>query len=308
MKFNKLMFAALTLGALAFVACDKKEGNNPIVPTPQPGDSTVVPVEEEIPEVDAPAAGYVTFVISIPEGSECNGVAFKGTLDGSNWVSANQYLDENGPASAAECIKFEAIDGSKKWFKATYKLGAEPWGEDAIAMAGKICLIYTDDGSWEGQAKEWEFIEDYSTADHSTSSDGNIQVHTSGLVYVKVAKWNKSECAEVVLKDRHVVLVVPTNDCGSEVPSIVGSFNSWNATEIAMTPVAGKEGQYEATVKADASDEFKFAGSVSGWENEIRVFIPEEDTWADKNPNIAFGDEVEFLIDYSTGKWKACAE
>lgn len=267
---------------------------------PEPG--------EEIPEVEAPAEGFVTLVIQIPAGSECNGIAFKGTIDGSAWTGANQYLSENGPAAPDACIKFEAIKDSKEWFKATYKLGAEAWGEDGIRLAGKICLIYADDGSWEGQAKEWAFNEEYSTADYSMSGDGNVQVHTTGLVYVKVDKWNKSECAEVVIKDRHVVLTVPTDDCGFEVPSIVGSFNGWNATEIAMTPVAGQEGKYEATVKADAADEFKFAGSVSGWENEIRVYNPEEDVYADNNPNIPFGDEVEFNIDYSTGKWKACSE
>lgn len=267
---------------------------------PEPGD--------EIPEVAAPADGFVTLVIQIPAGSECNGVAFKGTVDGSSWTGADQYLNEDGPAAAAACIKFEAINGSKEWFKATYKLGAEAWGEDGIRLAGKICLIYSNDGSWEGQAKEWAYIEDYCTADYSISGDGNIQVHSSGLVYVKVDKWNKSECAEVVMKNRHVVLVVPTNDCGFEVPSIVGSFNSWNATEIAMTPVAGAEGKYEATVSADAADEFKFAGSVSGWDNEIQVYDAENDEYKDNNPNIPFGDETEFLIDYSTGKWKACAE
>lgn len=306
MKFNKMMFAAIAFGALTLVACEKKP--DVIVP-PTPGtDTTTVEPEVEIPEVDAPADGYVTFVIQVPAGSECNGIAFKGTLNGSAWVGANEYLGEEGPASKDACIKFEAIDGSKEWFKATYKLGAEPWGDDAIRMAGKLCLIYTDDSSWEGQAKEWEYNEEYSTADHSISGDGNIQVHATGLVYVKVAKWNKSECAEVVLKQRHVVLVVPTNDCGFEVPSIVGSFNSWNATEIAMTPVAGEEGKYEATVTADAADEFKFAGSVSGWDNEIRAYDKESDELKDNNPNIAFGEETEFLIDYSDGKWKACAE
>lgn len=305
MKFNKLMFAALTLGALALVACKKDGGNTPVPPTPTP-DPDPQPVVE-IPEVDAPADGYVTLVINIPANTECNGIAFKGTLDGSAWTGANEYLNEEGPADKDHCIKFEAIADYKNWYKATYKLGAEAWNE-GILMAGKICLIYTDDGSWEGQAVDWEYIEDFSTADHSISGDGNIQIHATGLVYVNIPKWNKSECAEVIIKDRHVVLTVPSDDCGFEVPSIVGSFNSWNATEIAMTPVAGQAGKYEATVQADASDQFKFAGSVSGWDNEIRVYLPDEGIWADNNPNISFGDEVEFNIDYSTGTWKACSE
>ena len=311
MKLNKMMIAALAFSAMALVACKKNGSDEPVVPPTPSQDTTQVkpdpdPEGEETPEVTPPAAGSVSFVINIPAGSECNGVALKGTVDGASWTGADQYLGENGPADPANCIKFQSIQGSKEWFYATFKLGAEAFGDDANLLAGKICLIYSGDGSWEGQAKEWEFIEDYCTADHSISGDGNIQIHGAGLCYVQVKSWNKSECAEVVMKDRHVVLIVPEDECGFEVPSIVGSFNSWNATEIPMTLVEGRK--YEATVSADASDEFKFAGSVSGWDNEIRVYDAENDELKDNNPNIQFGDETEFLLDYSTGKWKACEE
>lgn len=310
MKFNKMMVAAVAFAALAMVACKNNPDDGPIVVPCDTCNVDPQPIEEEIPEVAAPADGYVTFVISIPENSECNGIAFKGTRNGS-WADCsgeNTYIGEDAENVGPDaCIKFEKIADTKNWFKATYKLGAEAWGEDAVRLAGKICLIYANDGSWEGQAKEWEFNEEYSTADYSTSGDGNIQVHSSGLVYVAIAKWNKSECAEVVMKERHVVLTVPTNDCGFEVPSIVGSFNSWNATEIAMTPVAGQEGKYEATVNADAADEFKFAGSVSGWDNEPWAYNADEDKYAGL-ANITFGEETEFEIDLSTGKWKACPE
>lgn len=306
MKFNKMMFAAIAFGALTLVACEKKP--DVIVP-PTPGtDTTTVEPEVEIPEVDAPADGYVTLVIEIPANSECNGIAFKGTRNGT-WADCsgeNTYVGENAENVGPDaCIKFEKIEGN--WYKATYKLADEAWGDAGVRLAGKICLIYTNDGSWEGQAKEMSLNDEYTTADCNYQGD-NLEIMGSGLVYAHIAKWNKSECAEVVLKQRHVVLVVPTNDCGFEVPSIVGSFNSWNATEIAMTPVAGEEGKYEATVTADAADEFKFAGSVSGWDNEIRAYDKESDELKDNNPNIAFGEETEFLIDYSDGKWKACAE
>ena len=266
---------------------------------------------DEYPEIEAPEEGYVTFVINIPVGSECNGIAFKGTRNGSwsDCSGANTYIGENAENVGPDaCIKFEAIPDYDGWFVATYKLGTEAWGDDGILFAGKICLIYKDDSSWEGQAKEWEYIEDYCTADLSISGDGNIQVLSSGLAYVSISAWNKSECAEVVMKDRHVVLIVPTDDCGFEIPSIVGSFNSWDATAIPMTLVAGETNKYEATVSADASDEFKFAGSVSGWANEIRAYDAENDELKDNNPNIPFGDQTEFLVDYSTGKWKACDE
>lgn len=302
MKKLSFMLVAVAAVAFSFTAC-KGGGNDPIVgPITCDTCSQVDPEPEpaEIPEVAAPEDGYVTIVLQIPAGSECNGIALKGTYDNAAWSGADTYLGEDGSVGPDACIKFEAIDGSKEWFKATYKLGAEGF------IYCKICLIYAGDGSWEGQAKEMSIIEDYTTAEHNYAGD-NLEILGSGLLYVNVAKWNKSECAEVVMKERHVVLIVPTNDCGFEVPSIVGSFNSWNATEFPMTAI--EEGvKYEATVTADASDEFKFAGSVSGWDNEIRVYDAALDELKDNNPNIAFGDATEFELDYSTGKWKACAE
>lgn len=295
----------MAIATIALVGC--KKNNDPVTPViPGGGGGEDDPQEEVIPEVDAPAAGYVTFVIEIPKGTECNGVAFKGTTDNSAWTSANEYLDAEGkPASAANCVKFEKIDGN--WYKATYKLGAEAWGESdthpATYLAGKLCLIYTDDSSWEGQAVDWSYVEDYCTADCGIAGDGNVEVYATGLVYVKVGGWNKSECVVEELVARHVVLIVPTLECSFEQPTIVGSFNGWDPTAIPMTAI--EEGvKYEATVEAYASDKFKFA-TITGWDNQIQVLV--DDVWND-NGDIAFGNDTEFTIDYSAGKFKLCEE
>ncbi len=265
--------------------------------TPQP------PIGGDVPEVASPAAGYVTFVIQIPEGSECNGIAFKGSIDGMSWTAADRYLGENGPAALDASIRFEAIDGSKEWFKATYKLGETDFFDDRVRLAGKLCLIYTNDGSWEGQASEWEYIEEYCTADCSISNDGNIQIHSSGLCYIKVGGWYRSECRVPEMADRHIVLVVPRDDCGFEVPTVVGSFNSWNPTEYPMTLVEGRT--YEITINVDAIEVFKFAGSVSGWDARPMFHNSEEDTFIDL-PNTRFGSDTEFYYDFSNGRWSSC--
>lgn len=307
MKFNKMMFAALAFSAMALVAC-KKGNDDPVVPpTPDP-DTTQVdpPAEEEIPEVTPPAAGNVTFVIQIPENSECNGVAFKGTLDGAAWTGANQYLGENGPASADDCIKFEAIDGSKKWFKATYKLGAEAWGDDAILLAGKICLIYTDDGSWQGQAVNWEYNEEYTTADVSTSGDGNIQVHGSGLVYVKVGGWQTSEC--VAPSDYKITVLVPAFCDGEFDIELIGSFCGWSDdATVALVKVEGQK--YQATINATPNAEWKVRGK-GGWDKEIQGYVEAEDKWVGVANNV-LGEDKEVTMDYSDAekyRWNVCGD
>ncbi len=181
MKANKLMLAAMLIAGLtmAFNTSCKKKDKDPVV---IPEDTSKVDPEPEpepvaIPEVAAPEEGFVTMVINIPAGVECNGIAFKGTMDGAAWTGADQYIGLEGPAAPDACVKFEKINDT--WFKATFKVGETPWGEN-IYLAGKICLIYSNDGSWEGQAVDWDYNEDYSTVEHSISGDGNIQVNEVG--------------------------------------------------------------------------------------------------------------------------------
>lgn len=306
MKFNKLMFAALTLGALALVACKKNGGNTPVPPTPTP-DPDPQPVVE-IPEVDAPADGYVTLVINIPANTECNGIAFKGTLNGSTWTGANEYLNEEGPADKDHCIKFEAIADYKNWYKATYKLGAEAWNEGTL-MAGKICLIYTNDGSWEGQFVNWSVNEEYSTADNGKSGDGNIEIYGSGLVYVMVGGWQGSECATP--EDYNITVIVPAF-CDDEFPiELIGSFCGWaDDKTVALNKVEGNK--YTATITATENAEWKVRG-VGGWDKEIQYFDEEEEDptkqWKGV-PNNVLGKDLNVTVDYSNPdkyRWNVCA-
>lgn len=313
MKFNKFMFAALTLGAMAFAACDPQGGGGEIDPKPHGGGGDDESVVEEVPEVPAPAAGHVTLVINIPEGSECNGVAFKGTLNGSTWTGANEYLGEDGPASAAACIKFEKIADTKSWFKATYKLGAEPWGDANCVMAGKLCLIYTDDSSWEGQAVNWSINDEFSTADNGRSNDGNIELYGGGLLYVNVGGWQKSEC--LIPEDYNITVIVPAF-CDEEFAiELVGSFEGWGSEPVALSKVEGNK--FKATIKANANAEWKVRGQ-GGWDKEIQIYRAEDDpatadfdetdTWGGV-PNNVLGEEKNVTVDYSDPakyRWNVC--
>ena len=314
MKANKLMLAAMLVAGLtmAFNTSCKKKDKDPVV---VPVDTTKVDPEPEpepqaeIPEVADPEEGFVTMVINVPAGSECNGIAFKGTMDGSNWTQADQYLSNDGPAAPDACIKFEKINDT--WFKATFKLGEAAWG-DGIYLAGKICLIYSGDGSWEGQAVDWEFNEDYSTIDHSISSDGNVQVNgTQGKLYITIDHFQFSECKEKVYHDYKISIKVPAW-CADEVElELIGDFNSWSDEgTIALV----KEGDaYVATVNAWEESGLK-ARQVGTWANEVtlvgQTFTDDEGKiHAQGVDNISLGEEVEVVVDYTDPEvyaWTVC--
>lgn len=306
MKANKLMIAALFMGALAMASCSKKESEDPIVPV-NPGTNT-----DEAPEVDKPADGYVTIVINIPAGSECNGIAVKGTIIGEDgtWTGADQYLAADGSvADAAGAAKFEKIEGN--WWKTTIKLGAgyaatDEAGNDVTNyLAGKICLIYKGDGSWDGQASDWEFLDD-SNIQYSKSNDGNLQVNgTQGVLYIKVNAWNKSECVTITYVDVTFTMKpqIPVTDDG--VVYIVGDAfeQSWVPDAYPMT----KDGDsWKVTLKANVGGEYKYV--VNGtWDND-QMAAPEEGQTCSKGaPNIklegtSVNDEVYGFLNFGVSE------
>lgn len=256
------------------------------------------------PEIAKPADGFVTIVLNIPAGSECHGVAFKGTVDGAAWSGADTYLNADGTGSSADnYAKFEAIAGYPNWYKATYKLGTTPWGDNAdILMAGKICLVYSGDGSWQGQASKWEVNEEYTGAAWSKSDDGNLQVNGSGVVYVDVEEWQMSECADNI--DYEISVTVPAGAPAAGV-EIIGSFDDWAGTP--MTKV--DDTHYTAKISAQASAEFKFR-EAGTWDNEIEWYNAEEDAWKGLD-NMKFADKADaqnkINLDYSDAtkfRWK----
>ena len=305
---KKFFLAFMAVATIAMVGCKKNNDPVPTPPTPPtPGQDTGVVVD--IPEIDAPEEGYVTFVISIPKGTECNGIAFKGTVDGAAWTGANQYLGEDGPADVDNCIVFEEIEGFDGWFTATYKLGAEPWG-DGTLLAGKICLIYTDDGSWEGQFVNWTVNNDYTTADNGKSGDGNIEIYGEGLVYVTIGGWQGSECATP--QDYNITVIVP-EFCDEPFDiELIGSFCGW-ADDKTVALVAGENNTYTATITATENAEWKVRG-VGGWDKEIQYFDEEEEDptkqWKGV-PNNVLGKDLNVTVDYSdaeTYRWNVCAD
>ena len=266
------------------------------------------------PDLDAPENGKLKVVIEIPAGSECNGIALKGTLgepnetgDGYLWSGENTYLGENGAQTpvTGNIYKFEAIADYANWYKVEI-----PMPE---ALEFKVCLIYTNDGSWDGQATDVTLHSCNYSSVAPTIDGGQCKEFgaTTGLLYLSIGGWNKSECVVETEQSYTITLVAPNNTCGAETPAIVGSFAASNwATFIPMEQVEGNT--YKVTVSAFPSDEYKFAGLEGGWGNEI--MLVEYDAENDQlneygNPNIKFGTETAQTVNYSeNSKWKACTE
>ncbi len=297
MKTNKFFAGLMMVAALAMVSCEEKKNNEIIIPGGGGGGEEVA----AIPELDAPEEGYVTVVINIPAGSECNGICFKGTLNGTDWSGADTYIGlDNAAVSADEAIKFAPVEGFENWYAATYKMGE-------VGLRGKICLVYSGDASWEGQAVDWEIDETNSTVLHSISDDGNIQIDgTNGLLYVAIGGWQKSECVEVVLVDYNITVLTP-EFCEPFDIELVGSFEGWGTAPVALTKV--EEGKYTATIKAAAKEQVKVRG-VGGWDKEIHTLNAETGEWGGA-PNFELTEETTVTMDYSDAaqyRWNICAE
>lgn len=299
----------MAVATIAMVGCKKNGGDDPVPVTPTDSSKVNPQPVVDIPEIDAPEAGYVTFVINIPKGTECNGIAFKGTLDGTAWTGANQYLGVDGPADVENCIVFEEIEDFDGWFAATYKLGAEPWG-DGTLLAGKICLIYTDDGSWQGQFVDWSVNEDYSTADNGRASDGNIEIYGEGLVYVTIGGWQGSEC--LTAKDYNITVIVPEM-CEDFDIELIGSFCDWSDDKTVLMTANG-DNTYTATISATEGATWKVRGAGStDWAIEIQMINEDPDSseaWKGVSDN-RLGADLNVTVDYSNAevyRWKNCAD
>lgn len=192
------------------------------------------------PEVKKPEDGKVTLVLNVDASLECNGIAFKGCTLKDTWTGADQYLNAAGEPAAEGYVKFQAIEGYKNWFQATYAYGKAPIFDDSdVLMAGKVCLVYTNDGSWEGQAINWEVNEEYTSASWSLSDDGNLQVLGNGVIYITIGDFQKSECSTVAARDAEFKITFE-----GELPEgdviFTGSFDekAWQNSDRVMTKVA----------------------------------------------------------------------
>ncbi len=249
MKTVKFFTFALLAGAL-MVGC--KEKNPPVV---DGGDDN--PQEIVLPDVADPGAGKVAFAIHIPANSECNGIYFKGTLDGSSWTGTDEYIGETDVHFAAEeAIRFMPIEGEENWYSAVFTLGA-------AGLEGKVCLKYTGDKSWEGQMKNVSIYEEGTTAAWEWKDDNlKVSKETFGVIYLEIGKWNLSECA--VYNEAGKATWEMTSDCipeGAKV-GIAGKNLGDGLADFDLTTgviwMEYKDGKWIAEQEVLASCQYKY--------------------------------------------------
>lgn len=291
MKFNKLMFAALALGALAMVSCKKKdEPVDPITPpTPQPS--------VELPDVQ-PTEGAVTIVVKF-DVAPCPGydIRFVGSHAENAWDLAS--------APAMEAIG----DG---W----YKYVAKPNEEGTIA--GRPIQGTDEDIEWSydwshnpEEILDLKGVEDGMKATNEYGETNlnftEANVADAVVVFFECQKWNKKPCAEAAEYD--VTVIVP-DFCEEFAIELVGSFEGWGTTPVALTKVEGNK--FNAKVTAFEGDAWKVRGE-GGWDKEIVVLVPGDpsqdipDSWKGVDNNV-FDANTKVTVDYSGAnyKWNVC--
>ncbi len=296
MKTNKFLAIALFVAAISFAACDKKEGKDNPNP-PKPNDSTENPfVEAQFPELQVPA-GKTAIVIAIPEGTECNGIYLKGNIggDGFDWSGANTYVGETAAnVPAEEAIRFQAVPDWKNLFVAYFATAEN-------SLEGKVCLRFTDDGSWEGQAIDVVFDDENTTVAYEDKGGGQFAIAAGnvGILSLKIGGWNKSECVAEVRHDYNVTFNLP-DFCQQFDVEAIGDFDGWSGTAVQLN------GQVATvTVNAAEGDKIKIR-QVGSWDNQVQLLNEEDGTWNDAPDNI-LGAETNVTIDYSAGRWTVCA-
>ena len=253
-----------------------------------------------VPDLDAPATGKLKVVIEIPAGSECHGIALKGTFDGDNWSGENTYLGEDGAQTpvAGAIYKFAAVPDYANWYQIEIPC------TDALQF--KVCLIYAGDGSWQGQAEGVAIHDKGFSNIEPTIDGGQCKDFTAngGLLYLSMTNWQNSECEVKVEHDYNITVKVPT--CAASVPEIIGEFDNWSGT--ALT----KDGDvYKATIHAWEGCKIKVreAGNTE-WTNQIQEYNAEEDKWSDCQ-DAKLGTDLNFEFDFSDAakyRWTVCGE
>ena len=187
MKTNKLMLAAMLLGALAMVSC-KKTGNDPEKPDKKDTTSVVVPDLEEEPIIAAPGAGKVIVAVRVPQGT-CNGMIAVGAATNEDGTDDWTPADKKKP--------FVAVEGTETWYQIT--LPANPG-----IVVKVIALAEDGTADWgtqwgmnvEGEEPNVTIVNGEGTIDASENG-GEVkltELKENTVVFVDVKAWKTSPC------------------------------------------------------------------------------------------------------------------
>ena len=253
MKANKFMLAALFMGALAMVSCEKTPQNPPVV---DEGDDNEVVIEEQ-PALEAPGDGKVTIAVRVPE-ALCEGafVVIPGSLTSWNVGDAKA----NGQAT-------ELVEGTTTWYAATFD-----WDVD---KAFKVAHCGAD-GTWKwaNQAAAGELLEGDVTLKEDKITNDMVINSGNQVIYISVESWELSACAKTNEAGTATFNLTAVGFAPEAQFAIAGSglaAGAWACpppAEHIMTKVA--EGQYTLTLDVPATFQYKYlvdkVGDGATWE------------------------------------------
>jgi hypothetical protein len=308
-KFAWAFMTAFVSLAMVFTSCakpgdepsDPSKPDQPVNPEdPSKPDQPTDPEEIEFPEVSAPEEGFAKIVVKVPAGTDCNGVAFKGTNDG--WATQPQTDGE------------KIADG---WYEIELELGGEMLaGELATYYQGKVCLIPeggTVDGSYttqwsegyfeinadNGQPDMFTLIEDYGKIN-------KLAVLGSGVCYIVIDRFDANPC--VANEGYSFSLALPALCDEADEPGLIGSFPASNwASDVALE-LDGDRWIAE-DVEAQAANEFKVRLNASWDAGQVQKLNEETGEYGDL-ANEPFGEDLEIVKEWNEANgyaWSPCA-
>ena len=273
---KKLFMAIMAVAAIALVGCKEKNTPTSEGENNQKQDNTpVTPAGDEVPE------GYVRILIQVPDGEECHGIYFKGSLNGSEWSGEETYVGlESAAEPVATAIRFQRIEEKSDFFQADFKLGTD-------GLQGAVCQAYPKDGSWQGKSAKVTLIEDKTTLEGAkdlTLPQFHIAAGAKpGILALKIGGWENSECVkaneagQAVFTMRSLKALPEGTQVGITGTNLEGKANWDHENPIVMQ----KNGDtWMAVANVGANCVYKYV-----------IKFADEPNWGDRHGHILAGDD-----------------
>ena len=273
----------------------------------------VVPSDATIMDACGGEVGQVVVSIFVPADMACFDVVFVGTYN--NWGKGEGTVED-----AANCKKFEAIEGYDGWY-------AVAVDDESESPEGKPVMLDVDGKfNWAYQVGAATIIRGGVTV-VAGGVAGEIDLKTYGKdapnVYT-VDAWKQNPCTAVY--HNYNVQVISTGCDNLAVPFIIGGMNNWNAQEMQIDVAKTQELKvpvYYLNFKAAEGTEYQLLSGLRdpqtgkidstaqpGWNDASYLQILVDDVWERYEPsNSKLGTEVSVVYDLRVDslRWARCA-
>lgn len=276
--------------------------------------------KEQVPG-DAVLAGYyetgqLCVAIFVPADMACNDIVFAGTYN--NWAKGSGTVED-----AANCTKFQAIEGYDGW----YVVAVE---DESESIEGKPIMLDEDgEFSWQYQIGTATLVR--GTVSIVAGYSGEIDLKgydKSAPVVLTVDSWKENPCTAVY--HNYTFAVINSSGCeGFAIPFIVGDVNKWQFAQMQVDAAKTAEygvGYYYYNVKAAEGTKYQIVsglmandGTIAeqpGWNDASYLQEFKDDEWkriTDDAGEVDLRTGTEALIlfdlrDATKYRWARCVE